>query len=255
MRWSLSLLLLACSEPTDDKASDALLDSAPAPEARCDEEAGRAILPGPFSCSTAPETIQIGGVEIFKYEASHPLATESSAFPCAQSRGDIIEAPLEETEPCSQPGVRPWHSVNYAEAQAACEAIGWRLCSAEELERACRGSQDSAYTWGDSFRAEACNLRNLYKDPESDEGFTSESPTGYYSECISAEGLYDLSGNLWEWVFKEDEHLRRQGAGWMLIPQQHHDENLICAAQLSLPTLIQDYASPDTGFRCCRAAP
>lgn len=234
----------------------------PMVEAICDDDTSRAVLPGPFSCAAPPETIAIetrtGRYEIFKYEASHPLATDVQAFPCAQTRGKSYGAPDEAAEACSRAGVRPWHSVTWFDAQAACEEIGWRLCTGEELTRACEGPGANAYTWGGAFDPSKCNLREAYV-PEG-ETFAGEAPTGKFDGCVSEDGVFDLSGNLWEWNSDSDEQDDRtryyQGAGWRTIAERHRESDLMCAARTRLPGIsAASYANSDVGFRCCRYAP
>ncbi len=66
-----------------------------------------------------------GGVEIFAYEASRPDATATSA--------GVVEA-----LPCSNSGSLPWTNVTPIDAEAACSAIGARLCTELEWQRACK---------------------------------------------------------------------------------------------------------------------
>ncbi|MBU1429852.1 formylglycine-generating enzyme family protein [Myxococcota bacterium] len=247
----LTFSLLSCGED-----SAAPLDAAPPDaaliEATCDEVSRRAEgLSGPFTCATAPEFVTVGGVDIFKYEASHPLARANAAFPCARSNGPTFQAPEGPAEACAVAGVRPWHSVTYGDAAAACAAIGWRLCSGAEFSRACAGAAGARFTYGQGFDAAACNIRNGYADP-GDEGLTSEAPAGAYAGCVSDEGVYDLGGNLWEWVQAEGGQLYRRGAGWRLIAELHHDDDHACAAQIQAPEILATYAASDVGFRCCR---
>ena len=65
-----------------------------------------------------------GGSEIMKYEASRPDARPGA--------GGIVE-----TYACSRAGVRPWTGMTHPDAEAACTAIGARLCSEQEWHRAC----------------------------------------------------------------------------------------------------------------------
>ncbi|MBA3820250.1 MAG: hypothetical protein H0X17_15265, partial [Deltaproteobacteria bacterium] len=63
-------------------------------------------------------------VEIMKYEASRPDAR-------ATTDG------TQTTHVCSRAGVKPWTSVTYPQAVAACSAVGARLCAESEWERMC----------------------------------------------------------------------------------------------------------------------
>ncbi len=228
------------------------------------EEGDRRVtgIAGPLDCAGEPDYIELlddgRPFHIFTYEASHPLATADAAFPCARSQGDTIEAPDVETEACSAPGVRPWHSVRWRDADAACRAIGWRLCFSEELTRACGGESNTRYPYGQTFETGVCNVREAFRVEGED--FASESPTGHYAECVSEEGGYDLTGNLWEWTNERnandpDERVY-QGAGWKTVAERHRDTDLVCdvtsfVGSFSAPT----FARATVGFRCCREAP
>ncbi len=207
---------------------------------------GDATVPGPDAapsaspggCPAAPDLVSFDAFEMFRFEASHPTATAVEAYP-----GDVT-APAEPAPACSVMFVRPWHSVTWAAAGAACEKAGFRLCKAAELLRACGGPDGRRWTFGGTFNDRACNLRQVYMAPGAAQ--PSEAPCGGFEDCVSAEGVYDLTGNLWEWVQERPDYV---GAGWRLIAEQHRDEDLVCTAAISS---TPDFDSTDVGFRCCR---
>ncbi len=258
------LFFVACSSESGEQIpmpTDLEPGCPPDAQAECDSATGRAILCGRFECDAAPEAIRIeqgdSAYEIFTYEASHPLATAERAFPCAASQGERFEAPDGPTQACSTPGVRPWHSVRWTDANDACESIGWRLCTGAELERACGGPSFTAYTFGPVFESGVCNIREAYRG--SDTPFASVAPTGHFDECVSAEGAFDLTGNLWEWISDAPDndstgHIY-QGAGWKTIAERHRDINQVCSEQTQLMgTNGESFTGPFVGFRCCRDA-
>ena len=260
----LGALIAGCGGEADEMdidmlPSDAAIPPDAAPPLVCDPDLRHANRVGPFTCENEPDSVTLTlrgrAYDIFRFEASHPLATADTAFPCAASQGDGFQAPPGATEACSRAGVRPWHTVKWADADAACQAIGWRICTGEELIQACGGDEDRAYTYGSTFEPGRCNLREQFR-PEG--GSTaSESPTGYFEDCISPEGVVDLSGNLWEWNSDRSDMDSRarfyQGAGWRTIPERHRDSDLRCTAQTALPRLTAPtFANSDVGFRCCR---
>lgn len=258
------LLLTACGEAAGgDGGSQSSPDAAPPPaEPVCDEVTHRAVIEGvdSFECPEEPAVVTIRDrytFEIFKYEASHPLADADRAFPCAVSEGTAYEAPAVPTEACSRPGVRPWHSVRWEDARRACERVGegWRLCDGEELARACGGPMGNAYTYGPQFEPGACNVLQSYIDPASEK--PREAPTGAHEQCVSEEGVYDLTGNLWEWTGDRDNSDPNthyyQGAGWQIIAERHRRSDQTCTTRTQTRGFVAStFANPFVGFRCCR---
>jgi len=129
--------------------------------------------------------------------------------------------------PCAYPVV--W--VKASEAAKICEILGKRLCDAHEWEGACAGAllppdyrfdlavgrspeeairlmrqahnreYGSARTWafGNSYRTGICGTSSR-KSPNCDGGSWSlcgsnTFPSGYFPDCVSPLGVYDLHGN------------------------------------------------------------
>ncbi len=241
----------------------------------CDEALRRAVpdQPAPadgYTCAAEPAAVQLTDTrgrtfEVFAHEASHPLADADEAFPCAayapadgQALIGVMKAPAAAAGACSTAGVRPWHSVPWADAKAACERIGWRLCAGDELLRACQGPNGTAYAYGSTFDGGACNFRESYTAPGA--SGPSEAPTGALAECTAGEGVFDANGNLWEWTADRDANDDRtrfyQGAGWKTIAERHRDTDQVCEVTSRIPGLsAASFASESVGFRCCRDVP
>lgn len=120
----------------------------------------------------------------------------------------------------SEPGVYPQGYISRPEADAACQRSGKRLCRLSEWLEACRGAQNLLFPYGNRYEPETCNtgkqhlLSRLYGDIgpsrwKYDEHFNSPalnitpgflSRTGGYPGCASPHGVFDLAGNLHEWV-------------------------------------------------------
>ena len=265
-RWLVALMVFGGCEPSGGDGGSAVIievDAGPSePMGRCNMTTRRLEYSGPMNCAAEPEIRDIVDqgrpFQIFAYEASHPLATADKAFPCARSTGESYEAADEVTEPCSMAGVRPWHSVRWADANRACESIGWRLCSSDELGAACGGDAANAFCYGPTFRDGACNVRESYRDPMTMVG--SEAPTGYFDECVTPDSVHDLTGNVWEWTNDRDDQDGRaryyQAAGWKTLAERHRDIDQECTVIHRLPGLTApSYLQPYVGFRCCRDQP
>lgn len=81
--------------------------------------------------------------------------------------------------PVSEAGVLPWVHVLRVQAEQLCARAGKRLLSADEWYAAVRGTPDSL---------SVCILDSVL------------TKTGNAPECRSGSGIYDMVGNVWEWV-------------------------------------------------------
>jgi formylglycine-generating enzyme required for sulfatase activity len=85
----------------------------------------------------------------------------------------------------SLPGVMPSANLTWFQAQAACTNAGKRLPSNAEWQAAVAGTPDP----GPDDRAKDCNTRS-----------SMALPAGSRSGCVSADGAFDMVGNVEEYV-------------------------------------------------------
>ncbi len=179
------------------------------------------------------EMVDVGGVLVDVHEASRPDATASVPG-------------FREVVACSSPGVLPWTGGAFAEAEAACAArgAGFRLCTAPELESACRGADDTDYPYGDAFDDDACN------GVERDEG--GALPTASLAACTSDDGIFDLSGNVAEWTTTQTNVAAAPGRIFQLHGGSYRAPELGLACTIELaPRALEVTLLPSIGFRCC----
>ena len=186
------------------------------------------------------------------------------------SPGEYIYIPLngpasrfsfDGTKFTAEPGYEnhPMTNVSWFGAWGYCGYNIYRLPTEFEWEKAARGSSDSRpFPWGEEI---ARNNANFYssRDPFEDmKTFGSRtSPVGFYNgqvydgyqslDSASPYGLYDMSGNVWQWTGNvyEGQHYRYMRGG----SKDTYDMDLrIWVRNNATPT----YYSPGVGFRCVR---
>ena len=87
--------------------------------------------------------------------------------------------------------------VSWEDANAYCEWAGKRLPTDQEWEKAARGTDGRIFPWGDEFDAEKANTPLRWQLVGS---FGDTTPVGSFKEGVSPNGVYDMSGNVWEWT-------------------------------------------------------
>jgi len=82
--------------------------------------------------------------------------------------------------------------ISYNDAEDYARWAGMRLMTEFEYTRAARGDGDADFPWGKSWDPAACNS---LEHKENDE----PTPVGHFPEG-APNGIFDLSGNVWEWT-------------------------------------------------------
>jgi len=86
---------------------------------------------------------------------------------------------------------QPVVGVNWYEAKAYCEYRGKRLPTEAEWEKAARGPQANLYPWGKDFDPGKVNYGRNHD---------ATLPVYAYPDGVSYYGVYNMAGNVFEWV-------------------------------------------------------
>lgn len=166
-------------------------------------------------------------------------------------------------------GRMPQGYISGAQAAKACANAGKRLCTSAEWVKACRGPADTDFPYGSAFVSQTCNehgqdpnhhdpMHRLFgptpkydmtemNDPRLDQLSETVAPSGHYMGCVNGYGVYDMVGNVHEWVADVDKTGRgRFNGGYFNEADQHGP-----GCQYKTTAHLFEYHDYSTGFRCC----
>jgi hypothetical protein len=138
----------------------------------------------------------------------------------------------------NRPGLEPVTGVALLEARNLCEKQGKTLCSQAQWVRACAGD-GRRFPYGNDYVSGLCAT-----------GFDGSAqkqplPSGHFTHCRTAEGVYDMAGNAAEWA---DGNQSLLGGDWT-ASLKTPDLSGSCRTE----TPADDVSKERRGFRCCKA--
>ena len=174
-------------------------------------------------------------------------------------------------------GERP-QSASFFQAARLCVAEGKRLCSPSEWRAACQADQIrsfsstddlDAYDGRDHFGVRFCNVPGSVFSQFSSDPAAQLAPSGSFPNCGGATDVFDLTGNMDEWIAAVDDagdlavyvaasSVYASGAcdGASLVrtlPIGDQDPyDIAVLAEILADSPLQNYEQPLLGFRCCR---
>ena len=272
----------AAAEVADAAAADAAADAAAALPGTSEGCSPDMLLVAGDYC-TAVNQVCLSEHEEFKHDEAKKRSKRAAGEDVAAST--VSERCLKYKEPSecigkrrkerfcmdryewpNQKGELPALLMSWVDAKKQCEDLGKRLCTEDEFNFACEGEAMLPYTYGYERDATKCNIDKPYRKREHKlfkyascmkrpqckaelEKLDQRLPTGSMPQCVSPFGVYDLNGNINEWVFRPKEKTPNRsglkGGWWGPVRGRcrptvgfHHEE---------------DYGYEE-GFRCCKDA-
>lgn len=234
--------------------------------ARLGETSKEALFEPKNQCPRGMIAIEAGGNGtnstrefcIDRYEASLvellPNGDERPFSPFESVEGREVRA-------VSEPHVFPQGYISAIEAQRACAASGKRLCAVTEWRKACRGPEGRTFGYADRRQPGRCNDRGrnpvialhgrghwnwrTMNEPQLNQLENTLSRTGDHADCTNGYGVFDMVGNLHEWV--ADPNGTFYGGYYQDVSSVGHGEG--CGYLTTAhEARYHDYS---TGFRCC----
>jgi formylglycine-generating enzyme len=194
---------------------------------------------------------------IDRYEASLievlPGGDERPFSPFNAIRSEHVRA-------VSEPSVYPQGYISARQAAQACVASGKRLCTPTEWQQACRGPENKKFGYATEREIGRCNdngknpvitfFGNRYdattmNRPELNQLEGTLAKTGDRSGCSNGYGVFDMVGNLHEWV--ADPNGTFYGGYYQDVASLGHGEGCGYVTKAH-EARYHDYS---TGFRCC----
>jgi len=163
-------------------------------------------------------------------------------------------------------GELPTLLVSWTDAKKACEAQGKRLCTEAEFNFACEGEAMLPYTYGFVRDPSKCSIDKEYRKrrkklypyercqrtPACKEHLAEldqRLPAGSMKDCVSPFGVYDMNGNINEWVElpgkKYPDRSGLKGGWWGPVRNR-------CRPTVGFHK--EDDYGYEAGFRCCKDA-
>ncbi len=150
----------------------------------------------------------------------------------------------------ARPGERlPANHQSFVQAKQVCQSLGKRVCTESEWNFACEGEAMLPYPYGYERDSKACNADRVDILTPKKALKDLRASASAFPRCVSPFGVRNLSGNLEEFVAREEPGSDKpvmKGAYWQ--PSRN-----ACRSRQTVHGPY--YQGTETGFRCCSDAP
>lgn len=172
-----------------------------------------------------------------------------------------IRVCMDQFEAPNKRGAKPLVMQSYRNAEKWCGARKKRVCTEQEWELACEGGTFKPLAYGWAVDVKKCNSGKIWMPVEfhkfalGGEIARAESdrlwqgvPSGQFSSCISGFGIFDMMGNVEEWVTS------RRGRKWPGALMGGFWSKPWTGCRGTNDAHEPTFQFYETGFRCCAEA-
>ncbi len=131
-----------------------------------------------------------------------------------EGKATEIRVCMDQYEAPNKKGHKPYVMRSYNMAEKWCKERGKRTCTEQEWELACEGPEHRPLAYGWAVDKNICNsnkqwrafdVKKLYSKDDDEvkeelEKLWQGSQSGAFPGCVSSFGIYDMMGNVEEWV-------------------------------------------------------
>jgi hypothetical protein len=142
---------------------------------------------------------------------------------------DVYEWPNRE-------GEFPRAFANWKQAADSCKSVGKRLCTLDEWQAGCHGPDRETYPYGGKYNENHCPAKEI-----------APARGGRFAACRSYYGLYDMTGNLWEWTATKS----RDNDDFYLVAGGNWNGGNQATCGLAKFSFYPNVGYAFVGFRCC----
>ncbi|MGE0328815.1 MAG: formylglycine-generating enzyme family protein [Polyangiaceae bacterium] len=163
-------------------------------------------------------------------------------------------------------GEVPYTLTSWEDAARMCNAVGKRLCTESEFNFACEGEEMRPHATGFERDDKKCNIDKPWHKRRKEmlpraqcelnatckaemDRLDGREPSGSREECVSPFGVYDMNGNVNEWVSMPWKSPGKRSAvkgGWW-GPVRNRCRPIVQSHG-------ETYIGYEVGFRCCSDA-
>ena len=166
---------------------------------------------------------------------------------------------MDQYEAPNRKGARPLVMQSFRSAERWCKQHDRRLCTEQEWELACEGPEHLPLVYGWAVDLSVCNSARAWRpfnverlkaggaEAQAEvERLWQGAPSGVYPRCMSSDGIFDLTGNIEEWV------ITRKGRAWPGALMGGFWAKPWTGCRGTNDAHEPTFTFYETGFRCCK---